>query len=89
MTVVLLHKGNGGFWGVGMVKVLWKTVLGFLNLQLMSVIFYHDTLHGFWEGQGTRTASLEAKLPQKLVSIREEFLYEIFLDLHKDYKALD
>ena len=34
------------------------------------------------------TASLEAKLIQQLAIMREEFLYAIFLDLHKDCGAL-
>ena len=34
-------------------------------------------------------ASLEAKLLQQLMEMREEVLYEIFLDLHKAYEDLD
>ena len=30
-TVVLLPKGNGDFQGVGIVKVLWKELLGLVN----------------------------------------------------------
>ena len=37
----------------------------------------------------TGTATLEAKLFQKLAVLREEFLYVILLDLHKLYEALD
>ena len=46
-------------------------------------------LHGFWEGCGTGTANLEAKLLQQLAAMREEVLYMIFLDLTKAYDALD
>ena len=46
-------------------------------------------LHGFWEGQGTGTASLEAKLLQQLPSMRESVLFEVFLYLWKAYDALD
>ena len=35
------------------------------------------------------TASLEVKLIQHLADTREEVLYEIFLDLHKAYNAMD
>ena len=52
-----------------MVKVLWKTVMG---------IQFHGTFHGFCTGRGTGTASLEAKLLQKLTAMREDILYEIF-----------
>ena len=35
------------------------------------------------------TETLEAKLLQQLVALREEVLYVIFLGLHKSYDALD
>ena len=35
------------------------------------------------------TASLEAKLLQKLAAMREEVVYAIFMELHKAYYALD
>ena len=35
------------------------------------------------------TASLEVKLLQKLMEIREEVLYGVFLDLRKEYGTLD
>ena len=40
-------------------------------------------------GRGTGTASLESNLPQQLMAMREEVIYDIFLDLHKDYYILD
>ena len=78
-----------GFWGIGLVKVLWKTMSGIINHRLKLVIVYHDTLRGFRSGRVTGTASFKAKLLQQLAAIREEFLYEIFIDLHKSYNALD
>ena len=35
------------------------------------------------------TASLEFKLLQKLMEMREEVLYGLFIDLRKEYDALD
>ena len=46
-------------------------------------------LHGFRVDRGTGTATLEAKLLQKLATMREEVLYVIFIDLQKAYDALD
>ena len=46
-------------------------------------------LHGFREGRGNGTATLEAKLLQQLAAMREEVLYVIFLDLTKENDALD
>ena len=60
-----------------------------LHRRLTSGIKFHDALHGFREGRGTGTATLEAKLLQQLSDIREKVLYVIFLDLTKAYDALD
>ena len=54
-----------------------------LHCRLTAGIKQHDALHGFWEGRGTGTATLEAKLLQQLAAMREEVLYVIFLDLTK------
>ena len=60
-----------------------------LHRRLTTAITYHNALHGFREGSGTGTGTLEAKLLQQLVAMREEVLYVIFLDLTKAYDALD
>ena len=86
---MLLPKGNRGLRGVILVKVLWKNVLGILNRSLTLAIFYHDTLHGLLSRQGTGTASLNAKLPHNLATMRGEVLYEIFLDIHNTYDTFD
>ena len=62
-------------------EVMWKVVAVILNRRFTSSITYHDALHGFRAGRGTRTATLEAKLLQQLAAMREEVLYVIFLDL--------
>ena len=68
---------------------MWKVVAAILHLRLATAITYHDFLHGFRAGHGTRTTTLEAKLLEQLAAMREEFLYVIFLDLTKAYDALD
>ena len=68
---------------------MWKVVASILHCCLTASITYHDFLHGFWAGRGTGTTTLEAKLLQNLATMRVEFLYVIFLDLHKAYDALD
>ena len=70
-------------------EVVWKLVVGILNCRLTASNTYHNFLHGFWAGRGSGTATLEAKLLQQLVAMREEFLYVIFLDLKKVYDNLD
>ena len=60
-----------------------------INFPFTASIAFHDILHGFRAGCGTGTASLETKLVQQLMSMIEEFMYAIFLDLHKAYDNLD
>ena len=88
-TVVLIPKGKNEYRGIGLVEVMWKVVAAILHCRLTTAITYHDALRGFWEGGGTGTATLEAKLIQQLTAMREEFLYMIFLELTKSYDALD
>ena len=84
-TVVLIPKWKREFRGIGLVEVTWKVVAVILHRRLTAGITFHDALHGFREGCGTGTATLEAKLLQKLATMREEVLYVIFLDLTKAY----
>ena len=88
-TVVLIPKRKGEFRGIGLVEVTWKVVAVILHRRLTARIKFYDALHGFWEGRGTGTATLEAKLLKQLAAMREEVLYVIFLDLTKAYDALD
>ena len=60
-TVVLIPKGTGEFRGIRLVEVIWKLPTLILHRQL-TTIKLHDVLHGFREGRGTGTATLEAKL---------------------------
>ena len=73
-TVVLIPKGVKEYSGIGLVEVTWKVVAAILHRRLTTAIAYHDFLHGFWAGCGTRTATLEAKLLQQLAAMREEVL---------------
>ena len=88
-TVVMIPKWKGEFRGIGLVEVTWKFVEVILHCRLTTGIKLHDALHGFQEGRGTGTATLEAKLLQQLAAMREEVLYVIFLNLTKAYDALD
>ena len=87
---MMIPKGGGtDFRGIGLVDVPWKAISGIINDPLPSSIQFHDALHGFRAGRGTGTATLEAKLLQKLTSTRETFLHAILLEIHKDYDDLE
>ena len=69
-ALVLIPKGKGEYHGIDLVEVVWKVVAVVLNFHLTASITYHNFLHGFQEGRGTCTATLEAKLLQKLSDLR-------------------
>ena len=88
-TVVLFPKRNGGLRGIGRIEVLWRLLSGVIYWWIGAAVQFHDVLHGFQESRGTGAASLKAKLLQQLTEIREEVLYEVFLDLRKSYDPLN
>ena len=72
-------------------QVFIKFTHSFVAIEVLTfckTITYQDFIHRFRAGRSTGTATLEAKLLQQLAALREEFLYVIFLDLHKVYDAL-
>ena len=88
-AVFLIPNGDVEYRGIGLVDVVCKVVKVILNRHFTASISVHDILHGFWLGSGTCTSSLRSKLLKQLMSTREDFLYAIFLYLHKAYDALD
>ena len=87
--MVLILKGGGDYHIIGLVEVVCKAVTVILNFCFAAFITYHDSLHGFGSVCCTRTASLEVKLLQKVMDMREEALYIILLDLQKVYDDLE
>ena len=69
-AVVLISKGKGEYNNIGIMEVMWKVVVLIINLRLTASIIYHDFLHGFQAGCGTRTANLEAKRIKQLAAMR-------------------
>ena len=86
----MIPKGGGtDFRGIGLVEVLRKAISGIINQRISSSIQFHYSLHGFHAGRGTGTTTLEEKLLQQIIAIRDTVLHYIFLDLRKAYNALD
>ena len=71
-----------------MARLIWKVIEIIMDGRLETISFY-DCLHGFLKGRGTGTATIEAKLAQQLASIKQEALYQTFIDLKKAYDAMD
>ena len=61
-TVVFLPKGRGGYWGIGIIKVVWKVCATVVNSHLKRSGALHDALNRFRVGRGTGTATLVDKL---------------------------
>ena len=64
-------------------------LVGSLNRCLAASITYHDFLCGLRAGHGTWTTTLEVKLLQQVMAMREAVLHGIFLDMQKEYNTLD
>ena len=54
-----------------------------MNNKLRGDITFHDALHGYSQGRGTGTATMEAKLAQKIEVIVHEPLFQVIIDLQK------
>ena len=80
--------GRGEYRGIGLVEVLWKVIAIIINHSFEGYIKFHNILHGLRSQRGTRKATLEAKLLQHILVLRQEVFYEIFVDIHKAYDAL-
>ena len=68
-TSILTPKRGNEFRRIGLLEVMWKTVMG---------VQFHDSLHGFHTSIGMRIDSLEVNMLQQLMDMREEVIYEIF-----------
>ena len=88
--MILTPKGGwGGYRVIRLVGEVWKVVTVIRNRHLSIYISFQKIIHRFQMCSVTGTASIEAKLLQKLVAMREEGLYAIIMDLHKLYDDLD
>ena len=87
MVVVLLPKGGGNLRGIGLLNPCWKVVEKIMVGHLATIEFY-PCLHGGLAKRGTGTATIEAKLAQQLAWVEQEPLYQVYLDLRKEYDHL-
>ena len=69
-SVIMIPNGNNEFFRIGLLEILWKTVMGILNRRLTLEIQYHGNLDGFCAGIGMGIASLGANLIQNSTDMR-------------------
>ena len=69
--------------------VIWKVITIIIDKRMADSIEFHDILNGFIAQRGTDKSTLKAELLQKIMVLRQELLYNIFVDIHKSYDAMD
>ena len=74
-SMVLILKGKGEYWGIGIFEVACKVCAAVANFSLNCGVVLHEALHGFREGRGMGAATFEAKLSQQLAGIVHEPLF--------------
>ena len=60
-----------------------------VNCRLKRSVTLNYALHGFREGMGMGTKTLEAKLAHQLAGLAHEPLFRVFVDVRKAYDSLD
>jgi hypothetical protein len=88
VIIVLIPKGEGDYWGIGLLETMWKVCKHVMDLRL-NAFDLHDSLHGCRDKCGTRTAGIEAKLAQQLAHLEQVPFYGVFLDLKKVFDSMD
>ena len=56
-----------------------------MDNRLRSTITLHNSSHGFIQGRGTGTVTMEGKLAHQLVGLFHELLFKVLLDVKKPY----
>ena len=71
-----------------LIEVVWKVAEAVTDIQIKSVVKFHDVFHGFCAWRGTRTNIMELKVLQELEIVDQDPLLLVFLDLRKAYGKL-
>ena len=83
-----LPKGIAYTWCKGLLEVVWKVVEEVIDTRIKVVVQFHDVLHRFRACRGRGAAIMELKLAQELVSVDQDPLFLVFLDLKKSHDNL-
>ena len=83
--MVFILKGKGEYQVIVLVEVLWKVCTEVIICLFKRSVELHNVLHGFREGRGTGTDTLEDKLAKHLDGLAHETIFQVFLDVRKSY----
>jgi len=86
--VVLIPKGGGDYWGIGLLEPIWKVLERIIDRRLDAVEL-HDCLHGYCAHRETGTRVIEAKLAQQLSYLELKPFFGVFFDLKKAFDSMD
>ncbi len=70
VIIVLIPKGGGDYWGIRILKPMWKVCKRVMDLCL-NTFDLHNLLHGCRDKGRTGTARIETKLAQQLAHLEQ------------------
>ena len=76
--MMILLKVEWGYIGIGLLGFILKIYEFIMNNRLQNAITLHNVLHSFGQGRGSGTATMEAKLAQKLSGLCCEPIFQGF-----------
>jgi hypothetical protein len=68
VITVLILKGGGEYWGIGLLKPIWKVLEKVMDLMLETIVL-HDSLHRCLAMGGMGTGITKTKLAQQLAHL--------------------
>ena len=83
--LILIPKVNTDNLWIGLLGVIWKLMEAIIDTHINNSVTFHDVLHGFRVGMLMGTAIMELNLAQELVSVDQDPLLLVFLDILKAY----
>ena len=89
IILILISKVNADILWIGILEVLWGVMGSIIDTSIKKDVTFHDFMHRFHAEIVTVTKSMELKLEKELVSMDQDPLFLVFLDLRKSYDKLD
>jgi hypothetical protein len=88
VIVVLIPKGSGNYWGIGLLGPMWKVCECVMDKRLIKIDL-HKSLHDCRDRCSTGTAMIKAKLAQQLSHLEQVPFYGVSLDLKNAFSAMN
>ena len=90
VVMVLIPKGQGGYRGIGLLKLIWKVLERVIDIRLENINLHDsNSLNGCLAGRGMGTGIIEAKLAQELAHLEQAPFFGVFVGLKKVFDIMD